>query len=256
MCKYCTLWPLAERSACRVDQISGAYGWWGERTRFLTSLPSCRTENYVPGLHLLTFQHPRNQSQPDKVWQVQSWALMTLTLDAFSFLCSHIWFSPPKNLYFSVCLCPIFVLWLLIILINHFLYIFYFQMLFYFLSFFKNWCYFLWAPSTSALLLSHTHVRFFVGVYPAQYLHHPQSLYRDGCDPAVSGIHSSVMGRPSSCSTTSGNCCHVGSNSEAPLHCSNGCWTQLSSTGMEYHKIRFPLLDKKVMSLQIVSWGF
>lgn len=62
-------WPLAERSACRVDQISGAYGWWGERTSFLTSLPSCRTENYVPGLHLLTFQHPRNQSQPDKVCQ-------------------------------------------------------------------------------------------------------------------------------------------------------------------------------------------
>lgn len=65
-------WPLplglTERSACRVDQISGAYGWWGERTLFLTSLHSCRTENYVPGLHLLTFQHPRNDSQPDKVW--------------------------------------------------------------------------------------------------------------------------------------------------------------------------------------------
>lgn len=91
---FCTLWPLAERGACRVDQISGAYGWWGERTRFLTSLPFCRTENYVPGLHLLTFQHPRNQSQPDKVWQVQPWALMTLALDTFSFLCTHIWFSP------------------------------------------------------------------------------------------------------------------------------------------------------------------
>ncbi|MEQ2158184.1 hypothetical protein GOODEAATRI_009651, partial [Goodea atripinnis] len=59
------------RSACRVDQISGAYGWWGERTRFLTSLHSCRTENYVPGLHLLTFQHPRNDSQPDKT--AQAW---------------------------------------------------------------------------------------------------------------------------------------------------------------------------------------
>ncbi|XP_011483811.1 multiple epidermal growth factor-like domains protein 8 [Oryzias latipes] len=59
--------PVSERSACRVDQISGAYGWWGERTLFLTSLHSCRTENYVPGLHLLTFQHPRNDSQPDKV---------------------------------------------------------------------------------------------------------------------------------------------------------------------------------------------
>ncbi|XP_057690185.1 multiple epidermal growth factor-like domains protein 8 [Corythoichthys intestinalis] len=59
--------PVSEQSACRVDQISGAYGWWGERTLFLTSLHSCRTENYVPGLHLLTFQHPRNDSQPDKV---------------------------------------------------------------------------------------------------------------------------------------------------------------------------------------------
>ncbi|XP_005755461.1 multiple epidermal growth factor-like domains protein 8, partial [Pundamilia nyererei] len=58
--------PVSERSACRVDQISGAYGWWGERTLFLTSLHSCRTENYVPGLHLLTFQHPRNDSQPDQ----------------------------------------------------------------------------------------------------------------------------------------------------------------------------------------------
>lgn len=61
-----------KRSACRVDQISGAYGWWGERTSFLTSLPSCRTENYVPGLHLLTFQHPRNHSQPDKVTILRS----------------------------------------------------------------------------------------------------------------------------------------------------------------------------------------
>lgn len=58
---------LIEQSVCHVDQISGAYGWWGKRTLFLTSLHSCRTENYVPGLHLLTFQQPRNDSQPDKV---------------------------------------------------------------------------------------------------------------------------------------------------------------------------------------------
>uniref|UniRef100_A0AAV2MAJ1 Uncharacterized protein n=1 Tax=Knipowitschia caucasica TaxID=637954 RepID=A0AAV2MAJ1_KNICA len=64
--------PVSEPSACRVDQISGAYGWWGERTLFLTSLHSCRTENYVPGLHLLTFQHPRNDSQPDKVTILRS----------------------------------------------------------------------------------------------------------------------------------------------------------------------------------------
>uniref|UniRef100_A0A8C9SJ64 Multiple EGF like domains 8 n=1 Tax=Scleropages formosus TaxID=113540 RepID=A0A8C9SJ64_SCLFO len=64
------------RSACRVDQISGAYGWWGERTRFLTSLHSCRIENYVPGMHLLTFQHPRNNSQPDKVSILRSTSII------------------------------------------------------------------------------------------------------------------------------------------------------------------------------------
>ncbi|XP_066575426.1 multiple epidermal growth factor-like domains protein 8 [Amia ocellicauda] len=64
--------PVSERSACRVDQISGAFGWWGERCRFLTSLASCRSHSFVPGLHLLTFQHPRNDSQPDKVSIVRS----------------------------------------------------------------------------------------------------------------------------------------------------------------------------------------
>ncbi|KPP71082.1 Multiple epidermal growth factor-like domains protein 8-like, partial [Scleropages formosus] len=68
--------PVSERSACRVDQISGAYGWWGERTRFLTSLHSCRIENYVPGMHLLTFQHPRNNSQPDKVSILRSTSII------------------------------------------------------------------------------------------------------------------------------------------------------------------------------------
>ncbi|MEQ2193632.1 hypothetical protein XENOCAPTIV_006977, partial [Xenoophorus captivus] len=77
-----------KRSACRVDQISGAYGWWGERTRFLTSLHSCRTENYVPGLHLLTFQHPRNDSQPDKVWK------MDVALQFKGFI-HPLWGGPP-----------------------------------------------------------------------------------------------------------------------------------------------------------------
>ncbi len=89
-----------------------------------------------------------------------------------------------------------------------------------------------------SFLLSYTHAHFFIGIYPAQYRHHPQSLYRDGCDPAVSGFRSSLMGCPS------GNCCHVGSYTKAPLYCSDGCWTQLSSSGMGNHKIRFPLLDK------------
>ncbi|XP_076868849.1 multiple epidermal growth factor-like domains protein 8 [Brachyhypopomus gauderio] len=93
--------PLLEHSACRVDQISGAYGWWGERTRFLTSLPSCRTENYVPGLHLLTYQHPRNLSQPDKVSILRSTSItlnpsteMDVTLQFRGFI-HPLWGAPP-----------------------------------------------------------------------------------------------------------------------------------------------------------------
>ncbi|XP_035382451.1 multiple epidermal growth factor-like domains protein 8 isoform X1 [Electrophorus electricus] len=90
-----------KRSACRVDQISGAYGWWGERTRFLTSLPLCRTENYVPGLHLLTYQHPRNHSQPDKVSILRSTSItlnpsteMDVTLQFRGFI-HPLWGAPP-----------------------------------------------------------------------------------------------------------------------------------------------------------------
>ncbi|MFT7800605.1 multiple epidermal growth factor-like domains protein 8 [Arapaima gigas] len=93
--------PVSERSACRVDQISGAYGWWGERTRFLTSLYSCRTENYVPGMHLLTFQHPRNNSQPDKVSILRSTSItlspsteMDVTLQFRGFI-HPLWGAPP-----------------------------------------------------------------------------------------------------------------------------------------------------------------
>ncbi|XP_062321572.1 multiple epidermal growth factor-like domains protein 8 [Osmerus eperlanus] len=93
--------PVSERSACRVDQISGAYGWWGERTRFLTSLHSCRTDNYVPGLHLLTFQHPRNDSQPDKVAILRSTSIilsptteMDVTLQFRGFI-HPLWGAPP-----------------------------------------------------------------------------------------------------------------------------------------------------------------
>ncbi|KAK2844814.1 hypothetical protein Q5P01_011473 [Channa striata] len=92
---------LAERSACRVDQISGAHGWWGERTLFLTSLHSCRTENYVPGLHLLTFQHPRNDSQPDKVSILRSTNIIlspTTEMDValqFRGFIHPLWGAPP-----------------------------------------------------------------------------------------------------------------------------------------------------------------
>uniref|UniRef100_W5L7W2 Multiple EGF like domains 8 n=1 Tax=Astyanax mexicanus TaxID=7994 RepID=W5L7W2_ASTMX len=95
--------PVSEQSVCRVDQISGAYGWWGMRTRFLTSLPFCRTENYVPGLHLLTFQHPRNQSQPDKVSILRSTSItlnpsteMDVTLQFRGFI-HPLWGSPPPQ---------------------------------------------------------------------------------------------------------------------------------------------------------------
>uniref|UniRef100_A0A8C6NK18 Multiple EGF like domains 8 n=1 Tax=Nothobranchius furzeri TaxID=105023 RepID=A0A8C6NK18_NOTFU len=93
--------PVSERSACRVDQISGAYGWWGERTLFLTSLHSCRTENYVPGLHLLTFQHPRNDSQPDKVSILRSTTIIlspTTEMDValqFKGFIHPLWGGPP-----------------------------------------------------------------------------------------------------------------------------------------------------------------
>ncbi|XP_019220014.1 multiple epidermal growth factor-like domains protein 8 [Oreochromis niloticus] len=93
--------PVSERSACRVDQISGAYGWWGERTLFLTSLHSCRTENYVPGLHLLTFHHPRNDSQPDQVTILHSATIMlgpTTEMDValqFRGFVHPLWGGPP-----------------------------------------------------------------------------------------------------------------------------------------------------------------
>ncbi|XP_019220013.1 multiple epidermal growth factor-like domains protein 8 [Oreochromis niloticus] len=93
--------PVSERSACRVDQISGAYGWWGERTLFLTSLHSCRTENYVPGLHLLTFQHPRNDSQPDQVTILRTTTIMlgpTTEMDValqFRGFVHPLWGGPP-----------------------------------------------------------------------------------------------------------------------------------------------------------------
>ncbi|XP_076135995.1 multiple epidermal growth factor-like domains protein 8 [Alosa pseudoharengus] len=95
--------PVSERGACRVDQISGAYGWWGERTSFLTSLHSCRTENYVPGVHLLTFHHPRNQSQPDKVSILQSTSIilnpsteMDVTMQFRGFI-HPLWSSPSPS---------------------------------------------------------------------------------------------------------------------------------------------------------------
>lgn len=93
--------PVSEQSACRVDRISGAYGWWGERTLFLTSLHSCRTENYVPGLHLLTFQHPRNDSQPDKVSILRSTTIIlspTTEMDValqFRGFIHPLWGAPP-----------------------------------------------------------------------------------------------------------------------------------------------------------------
>ncbi|XP_074786402.1 multiple epidermal growth factor-like domains protein 8, partial [Athene noctua] len=72
-----TCMPVAEQSRCRVGQISGTYGWWGPRPVFITALQHCRTANFLPGLHLITYQQPRNDSQPDKVSIVRS---TTITL--------------------------------------------------------------------------------------------------------------------------------------------------------------------------------
>ncbi|XP_074837451.1 multiple epidermal growth factor-like domains protein 8 [Carettochelys insculpta] len=72
-----TCMPIAEQSRCRVGQISGTYGWWGPRPVFITSLEGCQRHNFLPGLHLITYQHPRNDSQPDKVSVVRS---TTITL--------------------------------------------------------------------------------------------------------------------------------------------------------------------------------
>uniref|UniRef100_A0A8C4SXY5 Multiple EGF like domains 8 n=1 Tax=Erpetoichthys calabaricus TaxID=27687 RepID=A0A8C4SXY5_ERPCA len=64
--------PVSEFNSCKVDPISGAYGWWGQKTRFITSLEECQRDNFTPGIHLLTYQNPRNDSQPDKVSIVRS----------------------------------------------------------------------------------------------------------------------------------------------------------------------------------------
>ncbi|MGH0185680.1 UNVERIFIED_CONTAM: hypothetical protein FKN15_018655 [Acipenser sinensis] len=89
-----------ESSSCRVDQISRAYGWWGEKTRFITSLEDCQRDNHAPGIHLLTFQNPRNDSQPDKVSIVRSTSItlnpsteMDVTL-AFKGFIHPLWSSP------------------------------------------------------------------------------------------------------------------------------------------------------------------
>ncbi|XP_043935354.1 multiple epidermal growth factor-like domains protein 8 [Protopterus annectens] len=58
---------VSDESNCRVDRISDAYGWWGEKTTFIPLLEGCQKSNFLPGLHLITYQRPRNDSQPDKV---------------------------------------------------------------------------------------------------------------------------------------------------------------------------------------------
>ncbi|KAE8593599.1 hypothetical protein XENTR_v10019212 [Xenopus tropicalis] len=67
-----TCMPISERSSCSVGQISGMHGWWGTATTFITTLDGCRTHNFLPGLHLITYHHPRNESQPDGVSLVRN----------------------------------------------------------------------------------------------------------------------------------------------------------------------------------------
>ncbi|XP_007430507.1 multiple epidermal growth factor-like domains protein 8 [Python bivittatus] len=73
-----TCMPISEQSRCQVEKISGTYGWWGPQSSFITSLGQCQHEDFLPGLHLITYQQPRNDSQPDKVSIVRS---TTITLN-------------------------------------------------------------------------------------------------------------------------------------------------------------------------------
>uniref|UniRef100_A0ACB8FSR9 Multiple epidermal growth factor-like domains protein 8 n=3 Tax=Sphaerodactylus townsendi TaxID=933632 RepID=A0ACB8FSR9_9SAUR len=73
-----TCMPLSERGRCQVEKISGTFGWWGPQPYFVTSLAQCQRESFLPGLHLITYQQPRNDSQPDKVSIVRS---TTITLN-------------------------------------------------------------------------------------------------------------------------------------------------------------------------------
>ncbi|XP_039208131.1 multiple epidermal growth factor-like domains protein 8 [Crotalus tigris] len=73
-----TCMPISEQARCQVGKISGTYGWWGPQSFFITSLAHCQRENFLPGLHLITYQQPRNDSQPDKVSIVRS---TTITLN-------------------------------------------------------------------------------------------------------------------------------------------------------------------------------
>ncbi|XP_062823192.1 multiple epidermal growth factor-like domains protein 8 [Anolis carolinensis] len=73
-----TCMPLSERGSCQVEKISGAFGWWGPQPFFVTSLAQCQRDNLLPGLHLITYQQPRNDSQPDKVSIIRS---TTITLN-------------------------------------------------------------------------------------------------------------------------------------------------------------------------------
>ncbi|XP_067832979.1 multiple epidermal growth factor-like domains protein 8 [Heptranchias perlo] len=59
--------PFADQVKCQVEPVSGIYGWWGSETTFITSLEQCQRLNFMPGLHLVTYMQPRNNSQPDKV---------------------------------------------------------------------------------------------------------------------------------------------------------------------------------------------
>ena len=59
--------PPTEASLCRMGRVGGTHGWWGPRAQLLTALEQCEAEDVPPGLHLLTFLRPRNDSQPDKV---------------------------------------------------------------------------------------------------------------------------------------------------------------------------------------------
>ncbi|KAH0631676.1 hypothetical protein JD844_006126 [Phrynosoma platyrhinos] len=67
-----TCMPLSEHGSCQVEKISGTYGWWGSQPFFLTSLAQCQRDSFLPGLHLIYYYQPRNDSQPDKLSIIQN----------------------------------------------------------------------------------------------------------------------------------------------------------------------------------------
>uniref|UniRef100_UPI00358F442D multiple epidermal growth factor-like domains protein 8 n=1 Tax=Myxine glutinosa TaxID=7769 RepID=UPI00358F442D len=52
---------------CYVNPEQNITGWWGDAATFVTSFEDCMVLDYPPGVHLMKYFQPRNDSQPDEV---------------------------------------------------------------------------------------------------------------------------------------------------------------------------------------------